>query len=89
MTFALNVNVMPHLYEIDPFLYYSIPGVNKAALSLKEVDLSQASQSAHTVTRKARIAFECHPSLAVNELFLGLEESELDDDGYIELLYKT
>lgn len=75
--------------ETDPFLYYSIPGVNKAALSLKEVDLSKASQSAQTVTRKARIAFECHPSLAMDELFAGLEESELDDGGYIELLYKT
>lgn len=77
------------LCETDPFLYYSIPEVNKAALSLKEVDLSQASQSAHTVTRKARIAFECHPSVAMDELLVGSEESELDDGGFLELLYKS
>ncbi len=78
--------------ETDPFLYYSIPGVNKATLSLKEVDLSKASQTAHTVTRKTRIAFECHP----DELFVGLgsEESDLGeldvgDLRGIELLYKT
>ena len=66
--------------ETDPFLYYSIPGVNKATLSLKEVDLSmsKASQTAHTVTRKTRIAFECHPSSAMDELFEGLEESDFD-----------
>ena len=79
--------------ETDPFLYYSIPGINKAALALKEVDLTKASQTAHTVTRKARIAFECHPSLAMDELFVGSEESdlgELDVDVFLtELMYKT
>ncbi len=85
--------------ETDPFLYYSIPEVNKATLSLNEVDLSKASQTANAVTRKTRIAFECHPSLVIDELFVGLgseeSESEFDlgeldvGDFGIELLYKT
>ncbi|KAK1746273.1 hypothetical protein QTG54_002880 [Skeletonema marinoi] len=58
------------LKKTDPFLYYSIPGVNKAALSLKKVDHSKASQSTK-VTRKARLSFECHPSLAMDELLVG------------------
>ncbi|KAK1746241.1 hypothetical protein QTG54_002848 [Skeletonema marinoi] len=36
------------LKKTDPFLYYSIPAVNKAALSLKKVDHSKASQSQST-----------------------------------------
>ena len=77
--------------ETDPFLYYPIPGINKAALALKEVDLTKASQTAHTVTRKARIAFECHPSLAMDELLVGLGEADLGEiDGFLtKLLSKT
>ena len=79
-------------YKIDPFLYYSIPGVNKAALSLKKIDHSKASQSQSTkVTRKERLTFECHPSLAMDELLVGLEEADLDEiAGFLtKLLSKT
>jgi len=80
----------PTSYETDPFLYYSIPGVNKAALSLKKVDHSKASQSTK-VTRKARLSFECHPSLVMDELLVGLEEFDLGEiDGFLtKLLFKT
>ena len=79
-------------YETDPFLYYSIPGVNKAALSLKKVDHSKASQSQSTkVTRKERLTFECHPSLAMDELLVGMGEADLGEiDGFLtKLLSKT
>ena len=78
----------------DPFLYYSIPEVNKATLTHKEIDYSKA-QSAAIVRRKARLTFECHPSLAMDELllgdlFLGSEESDLGDlDVLSEFLFKT
>ncbi len=79
----------------DPFLYYSIPEVNKATLSNKEIDYSKAKQSAAIVRRKARLTFECHPSLAMDELllgelFLGTEETDLDElDVLSEFLFKT
>jgi len=56
----------------DPFLYYSIPGVREAAISLKEVDLSQANKSA--VSRKTRVSFETDTSMLVEDLL----DSELD-----------
>mmetsp|Transcript_8435 Transcript_8435/g.10647 ORF Transcript_8435/g.10647 Transcript_8435/m.10647 type:complete len:129 (+) Transcript_8435:100-486(+) len=80
------------LKKTDPYLYYSIPAVNKAALSLKKVDHSKASQSQSTkVTRKARLSFECHPSLAMDELLVGMGEADLGEiDGFLtKLLYKT
>ena len=73
------------VYETDPFLYYSIPAVREAALSLKEVDYSQVSQSAHKVTRKTRVSFENVMNLTPEELFGneldGLEESVLGELG--------
>eukprot|EP00984_Skeletonema_dohrnii_P020684 scaffold10156_cov98-Skeletonema_dohrnii-CCMP3373.AAC.3 len=80
------------LKKTDPFLYYSIPGVNKAAVSLKKIDHSKAWQSQSTkVTRKERLTFECHPSLAMDELLVGLEEADLDEiAGFLtKLLSKT
>eukprot|EP00985_Skeletonema_marinoi_P000775 scaffold287_cov151-Skeletonema_marinoi.AAC.8 len=78
------------LKKTDPFLYYSIPAVNKAALSLKKIDHSKASQSMK-VTRKERLTFECHPSLAMDELLVGLGEADLGEiDGFLtKLLSKT
>ena len=94
---ALSHYFCSFLYELppcetDPFLYYSIPGVKKAALSLEEVGHSKASQSADIFTRKGRLSFECHPSLAMDELFVGSEESDLGeldvDDFLTELLLR-
>jgi len=53
-------------------LYYSIPRVREAALSLKEVDYSDASQSVRneaSLSRKTRISFESHMNLLLDELF--------------------
>ena len=82
--------------ETDPFLYYSIPGVREAALSLKEVDYSKISQSACKVSRKTRVSFEKHTDLLLDELFGdeldGLGEPDLclgELGGILELLYKT
>jgi len=84
------------LQKKDPFLYYSIPGVREAALSLKEVDYSKISQSACKVSRKTRVSFEKHTDLLLDELFGdeldGLGESDLclgELGGILELLFKT
>jgi hypothetical protein len=75
-------------------LYYSIPAVRDAALSLKEVDYSEVSQSAHKVTRKTRVSFENHTHLVIDELFGneldGLEDSELGELGdMLSMLYSN
>jgi hypothetical protein len=82
------------VYETDPFLYYSIPAVREAALSLKEVDYSEVSQSAHKVTRKTRVSFENVMNLTPEELFGneldGLEESNLGALGdMLNMLYSS
>eukprot|EP00986_Skeletonema_menzelii_P008081 scaffold3319_cov139-Skeletonema_menzelii.AAC.1 len=91
---SMNEEDLKFLKKEDPFFYYSIPGVNKAVLSLEKVDHSKASQSADIVTRKGRLSFECYPSLALDELFLnemfGSGESDLDELGDLsEFLFKT
>jgi hypothetical protein len=82
-------------YETDPFLYYSIPAVREAALSLKEVDYSGVSQSACNVSRKTRVSFE-NTGLILDELMLddegdGLEDSDLGelDDLLHTLFFNT
>ncbi|KAL7433159.1 hypothetical protein ACHAXM_003435 [Skeletonema potamos] len=68
--------------------------VRDAALSLKEVDYSEVSQSAHKVTRKTRVSFENHTHLVIDELFGneldGLEDSELGELGdMLSMLYSN
>ncbi|KAL7435485.1 hypothetical protein ACHAXM_004680 [Skeletonema potamos] len=74
------------LQKKDPFLYYSIPKVREATLSLKEVDYSEVSQLTCKVSRKTRVSFESHEAVATNELYGdeldGLKDmslGELDD----------
>ncbi|KAL7442427.1 hypothetical protein ACHAXM_008530 [Skeletonema potamos] len=86
------------LQKKDPFLYYSIPEVREAALSLKEVDYSKISQSACKVSRKTRVSFERHTDFLLDELVCGDELEGLDASSdlclgelsdILELLFKT
>ena len=78
-------------------MYYSIPGVREATLSLKEVDLSKASESAHNVSRKTRVSFESHTTVLLDGLFDdefdGLEDSDVSlgelDDLLMKLFFNT
>jgi hypothetical protein len=79
-------------------LYYSIPEVREAALSLKEVDYSKISQSACKVSRKTRVSFERHTDFLLDELVCGDELEGLDASSdlclgelsdILELLFKT
>jgi len=84
-------------YEIDPFLYYSIPVVREAALSLEEVDYSKVLQSTREkVSRKTRVSFERHADFLLDELsgddMDGLDEPNLflvELDDILKLLFKT
>jgi hypothetical protein len=76
-------------------LYYSIPGVREATLSLTEVEYSRVLQSARKVSRKTRVSFESHEIVAANELFGGeldgLADMSLEelDDLVRKLLFNT
>ena len=78
-------------YETDPFLYYSIPGVREAEVSLQEVDFRKVVQAATKVSRNTRVSFECHTSVVMDELFGdeldGLDESDCHDE-FDDLLTK-
>jgi hypothetical protein len=65
-------------------LYYSIPKVREATLSLKEVDYSEVSQLTCKVSRKTRVSFESHEAVAMNELY-GDELDGLKDESLGEL----
>lgn len=63
------------LKHSDPFLYHSIPFVQKATLALKEVDHAKllldspsSSSSSSIVTRKTQLATECHESAPIEDL---------------------
>jgi hypothetical protein len=68
---------MQALKKEDPFLYYSIPSVRRAALHLEEPDLSRSrlEESATVVKRCTRVSFECHTDLLMADLLGDLDES--------------
>jgi len=65
-------------------LYYSIPEIHEAELSLKEVDYSSATQAAHHVSRKTRVSCEGHTTLVMDELF-GDELDGLEHESFGDL----
>mmetsp|Transcript_15169 Transcript_15169/g.23387 ORF Transcript_15169/g.23387 Transcript_15169/m.23387 type:complete len:129 (+) Transcript_15169:87-473(+) len=81
------------LQKKDPFLYYSIPGVREAEVSLQEVDFSKVVQAATKVSRNTRVSFECHTSVVMDELFGdeldGLGCHDEFDDLLTKLLYQN
>ena len=84
-------NSLMILWKTDPFLYHSIPEIHKAELAIKEVDYSQASQSASHVSRKARVSYEGHTLLVMDDFeneMDGLEYESLGDiDDILTKLY--
>ena len=82
----LSTEDLQSLKQDDPFLYYSIPAVRRAALNLEEPDVSALSSSGEsttiTVKRCTRVSFECHTDLLMEDLLgdidEGYDESELE-----------
>eukprot|EP00986_Skeletonema_menzelii_P000971 scaffold273_cov138-Skeletonema_menzelii.AAC.2 len=75
----LSAQDLQTLKQDDPFLYYSIPSVQRAALKFQEPDVSGSSLEEPTtpVKRCTRVSFECHPDLLMEGLLADLEG---DDD---------
>ena len=72
-----NVDDLKLLKKQDPFLYYSIPAVNKAKLTSKTVDHNQVLQDAvqypstnALVSRRSRVSTECHAALTFEDLYM-------------------
>lgn len=73
------------LKQDDPFLYYSIPAVQRAAFNFQEPDMSGSSFEepiTAPVKRCTKVSFECHPDLLTEGLMGDLE----GDDDQIEML---
>ena len=72
------------LKQDDPFLYYSIPAVRRAALNLEEPDVSALSSgestSTITVKRCTRVSFECHTDLLMEDLLGDIDEGYDDSE---------
>ena len=80
---TLSAEDLQSLKREDPFLYYSIPAVRRAALfNLEEPDVSESSLGdSTTVKRCTRVSFECHSDLIMEDLMGGFEgdfEDEFD-----------
>ncbi|KAL3804661.1 hypothetical protein HJC23_008476 [Cyclotella cryptica] len=72
------------LKKNDPFMYYSIPSIRKAALHFKKIDVitltTPASDQTPTkctdrssesrITRQSRLSFDCHTDLLLED-FIG------------------
>lgn len=73
------------LRKTDPFMYYSLPAVRKAALALEPVDCPTAIDSSdckeqqrrdalkrlrRSAYRRTRLSFEVHPSVLLDDDFL-------------------
>ena len=74
-----NVDDLKLLKTKDPFLYYSIPALNKAKLTSKTVDHNQVLQDAvqlqhpstnALVSRRSRVSTECHAAITFEELYM-------------------
>ena len=73
-------NDLRRLRTQDPFMYYSIPAVQRAAFTLQEVDSvdNLVTQGNYVVTRKSRVSTECHSSLLLDEC---LQDEEFESLG--------
>jgi len=72
----LNEDDLKLLKTQDPFLYHSIPSVNKAKLNIKPIDYTRVIQDASATTlessaiisRRTRVSTECHATLILDDL---------------------
>ncbi|KAK1740299.1 hypothetical protein QTG54_009249 [Skeletonema marinoi] len=86
-TANLNTKDIESLKKSDPFLYFSIPAVHKAAIHSRQIDLPALHADSHScrVERRSRISFECHTDLLMEEFMEELSglsnlNGALDDD---------
>jgi len=82
----LNEDDLKLLKTQDPFLYHSIPSVNKAKLIIKPIDHTRVIQdatatlaSSAVISRRTRVTTECHATLILDDLVMD-EVFSTDDD---------
>jgi hypothetical protein len=90
----LSVQALEVIKLNDPFMFYSIPELRKAAmlnkLSVEDIDVSSLTQ---VVDRQKRITFECHGDLFLADELIGVidgpqeEVDEDDEDLYLSVLF--
>ena len=79
----LSTEDLQSLKQNDPFLYYSIPAVLRAALNLEEPDVSTLSSeesTSITVKRCTRVSFECHTDVLMEDLLGDIDEGYDDSE---------
>ena len=71
----LNEDDLKLLKTQDPFLYHSIPSVNKAKLTIKPIDHTRVIQDATAtlelsaiISRRTRVSTECHATLILDDV---------------------
>jgi hypothetical protein len=77
----LSAEDLQSLKQEDPFLYYSIPSVRRAALHFEEPDLSRSrcsEESTTVVKRCTRLSVECHSDLLMGDLEEKYDQFELE-----------
>jgi len=92
-------NIISHddlesIHRDDPFMYYSIPGVRRAKVLMRDVDLADLGSSSsdggprrRKVSRSTCISFECHPDLILEGLMdYGPEEPTVDAETLMNIL---
>jgi len=84
---TLSAEDLQSLKREDPFLYYSIPAVRRAALfNLEEPDVSESSlEDSTTVKRCTRVSFECHTDLLMEDLLGDIEDEEYDQSDFDQM----
>ena len=84
---TLSAEDLQSLKREDPFLYYSIPAVRRAALfNLEEPDVSESSLGdSTTVKRCTRVSFECHTDLLMEDLLGDIEDEEYDQSDFDQM----
>ena len=81
----MNEDDLKLLKSQDPFLYHSIPSVNKAKLTIKPIDHTRviqdatALESSSMISRRTRVSTECHATLILDDLILMDELLSTDD----------
>lgn len=69
-------------------MFYSIPGVLKASLTLNDVDYSDVANSAEDdsskVLRRTRVSFESHPSVVMEDMLADFDQ-EFGDERILDL----
>ena len=85
----LNEDDLKILKTQDPFLYHSIPSVNKAKLTIKPIDHTRviqdataatALESSSMISRRTRVSTECHATLILDDL--AMDEVLLSTDDH-------